>query len=368
MTRAARTLGAILTASQGGAWNGIIDDAVLAAARQHDVGPLVFHALRQGPAWDRQTIAVRDALARLASEAALVDALRLDTDRSVIATLAAAGLAPLIFKGATLAHRHYPASWLRPRVDTDLLIREHDQADAAAAFERMGFTRVPRPTGDHVTHQFTYARAIHGVWAEFDVHWKIADPQVFADVLSYDDLAHESGPLPALGPAARSISDVHALLVACTHRVAHHYDSDSLLFLYDIDRLSRAFDDRSWDRFVVLALAQRVARVCARGLTLAMEVFGSPAPLQVLDALAAPGSSEPSAAYLRGRLRRVDILRSDLESLRDWRARAKLLREHLLPAPAYILHSYGGAHRYLLPVLYLHRIVHGAFEWFRPLR
>src|SRR2546422_360864 len=272
MTRAARTLGAILTASQGGAWNGIIDDAVLAAARQHDVGPLVFHALRQGPAWDRQTIAVRDALARLASEAALVDALRLDTDRSVIATLAAAGLAP------------------------------------------------------------------------------------------------ESGPLPALGPAARSISDVHALLVACTHRVAHHYDSDSLLFLYDIDRLSRAFDDRSWDRFVVLALAQRVARVCARGLTLAMEVFGSPAPLQVLDALAAPGSSEPSAAYLRGRLRRVDILRSDLESLRDWRARAKLLREHLLPAPAYILHSYGGAHRYLLPVLYLHRIVHGAFEWFRPLR
>jgi hypothetical protein len=367
MTPAALTLGTILT-SPGGAWNGVIDEAVLDAARQHDLGPLVFRALRQGPAWDHQTIVVRGALTRLASEAALVDAIRLDSDRSVIATLAASGLAPLIFKGAALAHRHYPVSWLRPRVDTDLLIREHEQGDAAAAFERMGFARAPRPTGDHVTHQFTYARTVHGVRAEFDVHWKIADPQAFADVLSYDELARESAPLLPLGPAAQSISDVHALLIACTHRVAHHYDSDSLLFLYDIDRLSRALDDRSWDRFSVLALAQRVGRVCARGLTLAMEVFGSPVPRQVLDALAAAGPSEPSAEYLRGRLRRVDILRSDLESLRGWRARAKLLREHLLPAPAYILHSYGGASRYLLPVLYVHRMVHGAFEWFRPLR
>src|SRR5256885_8426231 len=50
----------------------------------------------------------------------------------------------------------YPEPWLRPRVDTDLLIRGDEQAETAAAFERMGFSRVPRPTGAHVTHQFTY--------------------------------------------------------------------------------------------------------------------------------------------------------------------------------------------------------------------
>jgi hypothetical protein len=38
--------------------------------------------------WDRQTLAVRDALARLAREAALIEALRLETDRAVITKLA----------------------------------------------------------------------------------------------------------------------------------------------------------------------------------------------------------------------------------------------------------------------------------------
>src|SRR5438552_4169732 len=226
---AARTLAAIVNLARDGLpWSGLLDVALLDAAQEHDVGPLVYHALRPGPNWDRQPAPVRDRLTQLVSEAALLDRLRVDTDRSVIATLSAARLAPLIIKGAALAHRIYPASLLRPRVDTDLLIQENEQADAAAALTRMGFTRVPRPTGDHVTHQFTYVGAVHSIRVEYDIHWKIADPQVFADLLSYDELASEAVPLPQLGPSARTIADVYALLVACTHRVAHHYDTDSL--------------------------------------------------------------------------------------------------------------------------------------------
>src|SRR5207247_9216068 len=78
-------------------------------------------------------------------------------------------------------------------------------------------------------------------------------------------------------------------------------------------------------------------------------------------------SEEPSSAYLETGLRRVDILRADLRAL-GLRNRVKLLREHLLPAPAYVLRSYGQTRRELLPFLYLIRIARGASGWFRPLR
>jgi hypothetical protein len=364
-----RTLAAILNGSRSGEpWGGMVSNTLVAAAREHDVGPLVYRALHDAGAWERQPSEIRNALAQLAGEAALLDELRVVTDRSVIATLAGAGLKPLIFKGAALAHRLYAEPWLRPRVDTDLLFPERERSDAAAVFAQMGFTLVPRPTGEHVTHQCTYVRLVHGVRAEYDVHWKIADPQVFADVLSYDELARDAVPVPHLGSAARSISDVHAWIIACTHRVAHHYDSELLVFLYDIDLLSRRLDEASWDRVIGIAAERQIRGVCARGLGLAADLFDTPVPPRVVTALNAVEEAEPTAKYLRHRLRRVDILRSDLHALGGWRVRAQLVREHLLPPPGYILASYGQTRMSLLPALYIHRILRGAREWFRPLR
>jgi hypothetical protein len=358
------TLAAILNVPRSGEpWTGTVSDALVAAARQHDVGPLLYRALHDAGAWERQPTEIRDRLAKLAAEAVLFDELRMVTDRSVVAALAAAGLTPLIFKGAALAHRHYPEPWLRPRVDTDLLFSEGERSEAGAVFEQMGFTLVPRPTGEHVTHQCTYTRVVHGMRTEIDVHWKIADPQVFADVLSYEELARDAVAVPELGAAARSVSDVHSLIIACTHRVAHHYDSELLLFLYDIDLLGRRINEASWDRVIALASERRIRGVCARGLHVAADLFHTPVPTRVMTALEAADGAEPTAAYLRRRLRRVDILRSDLHALGGWRVRAKLLRP-----PRYILASYGQTRASLLPALYVHRILRGALEWFRPLR
>ncbi|HTM27269.1 MAG TPA: nucleotidyltransferase family protein [Vicinamibacterales bacterium] len=361
------TLAALLARGRDGeSWDGALDLSLVRQAKGHDVGPLVYRALHRSGAWARQPDEVRQALTQIAGETALLDQLRLGHDRRVIAALAAAGVSPLLFKGAALAHRHYPESWLRPRVDTDLLIRASERNAAASVLERLGYGRAERPTGDHVTHQFTYVRATPAGRIEYDVHWKIADPQVFADVLTVDEAAQRSVPMPVLGDAARAISDVDALVVACTHRVAHHFDTNCLLYLYDIDLLARRLGDADWDRVAAIAAQKRVRRVCARGLTLAAGLLATPAPARVSRAMAVD-ESEPSASYLAPELRRVDILRSDLLAL-GWRARVRLLREHLLPPPEYVLRSYGTRHTALLPALYVHRIVRGAFKWVRPLK
>ena len=55
-----------------------------------------------------------------------------------------------------------------------------------------------------------------------DLHWRIANPQRVRPVLAYEELAAAAEPVPALAPRARGLRRVHALLLACVHRVAHH--------------------------------------------------------------------------------------------------------------------------------------------------
>ena len=222
------------------------------------------------------------------------------------------------------------------------------------------------PTVGFVTSQAAYAGARRGAPTTYDVHWKIADPIVFADCLRYDALASRAVPLPALGPAARRLSDVDAIAAACIHRVAHHNDAEMLAELYDIALLAGGLNEDGWRRLATLASAAGIRRVCARGLSLASDLFGVNIPDEVRRELAAGGAEETSA-YLGGQLRRIDLLRSDLRALGSWRARLALLREHVFPSPDYILALYGRP-PVLLPALYLHRVLRGASAWFRPIR
>jgi hypothetical protein len=270
-----------------------------------------------------------------------------------------------MFKGAALAHTVYREPWLRPRVDTDLLVRREEVETTTRVLERLGYRHAARTSGDLVTHQVTFERSGGGVDRVFDVHWKIADPQVFADLFSYDELEHDAVAVAALG-GARVPCDVHATLLACTHRVAHHYDEEILIFLHDIALMASRFDESSWQRLTTIAVTKRIGAVTARGLDLASQYFGSPVPGWVRARLTAE-QGEATARYLAPRLRKVDVLLSDLSRL-DWRGRLTLVREHLLPPPSFVLRSYSQTRPMLLPPLYVYRIVRGVRAWFRPLR
>ena len=347
---------------------GLDPGAWLTVVERHGVAPLAYRALHDRGRLAELPGVVGDALARAAREAALLESLRRDDAETVLGELAAAGVRPLVYKGAAVAYSHYPEPWLRWRADTDLLVAEDDRAAASRVFERLGFVRTVRPSGRLVTNQSTYAAARRGARTIYDVHWKIADPIAFADLLRYETLDARAVALPALAPVARRLSDVDAIAVACIHRVAHHNDAETLADLYDLALLARGLAADGWQRLVTLASAVRIRRVCARGLTLAADLFDVRVPDQVRHALAEGGEAEATSAYLGGRLRRIDLLRSDLQALGGWRARLTLLREHVLPAPAYILDYYGRRQPLLLPALYLHRILRGAGDWFRPIR
>lgn len=337
-------------------------DALCAHAVQHGVLPLVCAVLASS------TSAPPPLLAKLREMAAADvagDLAREQELRRLLTSLAEAGLSPLVIKGAQLAYTHYPRPDLRPRVDTDLLIPKDRRDTAHQVFLSLDYEAARQMSGDLVAYQAFYVkrRGVHPVHA-VDLHWKIANSQVFADVLGYDELAAEAVQIPRLSPAARGLSSVHALLLACTHRVAHHFDADCLIWLYDIDLLARRMAHEEWRRFVDLAADRKVVAVCRRSLEQAFRWFGRAVPDEVWRDVRfqAAREGELSAGYLRPR-RHVGVIVDDVRALATWSARWRLLYEHGFPSAQYMQTVYAPGSRLPLPLLYARRLVVGARKW-----
>ncbi len=198
-----------------------------------------------------------------------------------------------------------------------------------------------------------------GLTHVFDVHWRVCNPQVFAAVMEYGELRAAALALNPLGPHARALGPAHALTLACVHRVAHHANSDRLIWLYDIHLLAESMAAAELETFAQFALERRVAAVCAAGLRHACDALHTALPagfLDELDACRSRNGAEASAAYLLPGRRRLHALAADLATLPSAGQRLKLLREHVLPSPGYMLARYGSATRVLLPWLYVRRL------------
>lgn len=340
---------------------------LLDACAEEDLTGLVYQAVclrAEGSGWPEE---VRRELARRACRDAAMELLRQKEILSVLAALGAEGIRPILLKGTALAYSVYDIPSSRPRADTDVLVvREHVDA-ARRVMIGLGYTEPASSGGELLFGQFPlWKNDDFGVKHTFDFHWKVSSQSMFANVLTYDELAADAVPVPSLGPRARAAGPVHALLLACVHPVMHHRNAELLIWMYDIHLLASRLSDADFDRLVDVAVAKQVAGVCAHELARARSRFGFRTPARAIEALAAR-RAEPSAMYLRPRRRWHDDLISSVRGLPRWRDRLRLLREVVLPSPGYILKSYGmPAHPsgavFLLPALYAHRVIGGILK------
>ena len=338
------------------------EHAVLDAAREHGVAAL----LTPLPAVRRWPDTAQRALRIVHRDGAVREAVRRRDLTRLLAAFRQAGIRCLLMKGAAIAHTHYPQPWLRPRCDTDLLIAPADRDAAGAALQALGYAPSNHITGTLVAHQQQYTRRDrYGLMETIDLHWKITNPHVFAEALTFEELSAAARTVPELGQHARALSNVHALILACVHRVAHHSNSDLLIWLYDIHLLAGGMAAVERDEFLGLARVKRLRSICASGLDHARVRFGTTCAADWLERLHAgeAGESEPTAAFLHPGWRRIDILRSDLRSVGGWTGKMRLIGEHLFPPAAYLRSRYGP--RTPLAIAYLDRVVTGVAKWFR---
>ena len=282
----------------------------------------------------------------------------------VLDALAADGVFPILLKGAALGYTVYPSAAMRPRVDTDVMVRRDHIGSVRDVLLRRGYVEPAMSDGELVFGQMPMVKVdAFGVEHVFDIHWRISSQTLFANVLTYDDLDADAVAVPALGRHARTSSVVHALLLACVHPVMHHPNTDRLIWFSDIDLLARRLSDAEFRSFARVALDKQVGTICARQLTIAMDRFETPVPPDVMDMLAS-SPSEPAAVYLRPHRRWHHELFWNIRTLQTSRDRLQLLREILFPSARYMLDAYrvGSRGVLILPALYLHRCAYGAFK------
>jgi hypothetical protein len=300
------------------------------------------------------------------ADAELRDLLRYRELCRLGASFAAASVDVLLLKGAGLAYIVYPEPFLRPGRDIDLFIRREARDAAERALAGCGYARLREPDGELARAQRQYARADGSGATHFvDLHWRVSNARSFADAVSFDDAWTASIAIPALDPAARTLGIADSLLLACIHRVAHHHDALELLWLWDIHLLAGRLTEETAEAFVRRAERTGMRAVSVRGLELARERFGTTMAGDVLARLSAAGPIEPTARFVGGHLRMIDVVRADLGTTSGWRDRAALLREHLFPSRRYMRALYTRWPSVLLPLAYVDRIVRGAPKWLR---
>lgn len=280
--------------------------------------------------------------------------------RRVLAALAMAGVDALLIKGAHVAYAFYAEPSLRPRNDTDLLIRPGHEQRAQTVLEALGYRRQPAITGVAVQGQAIYdCDGVPG--SVLDVHWRLASPVVAAELFDFSALWDRAQPMSALGPGARAPHPLDALAIAAVHLIAHHPNERGLLWLHDLRVLADALGPDGRAAFVDDTRKRRVTKVCAEALRRSHSRFLSDATAALVDTLACD-EPEPSAALIDCHSPSEQAL-MDVRALRGWRARTAYLAGHLFPPSDYMRRRYAPGSRAPLPWLYAARIIRGAGKW-----
>jgi len=336
--------------------------AVLEDAAYHGVLPLVFQSAHGTPSWAGWPESLRVALRNCVQQCAAIELAHRREVTGVLDALAARGIDAVVLKGAALAHTLYPEPWLRPRSDTDLLIRAAQRRAVFELLEQQGYCRAESAGGDLASAEASFSKA--GSLLPLDVHWRISNSPLLSPMAEFQELHARALPVPPLGPHARGPGAVDAVLLATAHRAAHHQVpfytgararcGDRLIWLYDLHLLVPALTPAQLGELAQRAARHRLAGLCLDALQAAHEAFGTALPTTLADDLAhAASRPEPSMAFLRGGRR--GLLLAELRALPRWRERWRWLREHALPPSDYMLRKYAARRRWLLPALYVRR-------------
>ena len=354
-------LAAVVRGAEPGAM--LPDEAgLLDTAQAEGVLALCHDRLRRSPAWTRYPETLREALTRHAYQEVAVEMLRAAELRAVLEALARQGLPVLLLKGAALAYTLYPEPHLRSRCDTDLLLPSREEVERAwRVLQNLGFQRSHIELGDLTHYELGCYKISHsGLIHTLDLHWQLSNTALFAERFAFTELVAAAIPIPALGLHAYGLGPVHALLLACMHRITNMWlgTADRLIWIYDIHLLVQHLTNEQWQQITTLAEERMLCGPCLNGLNSAQALLATVLPNDIQRRLRVGADREGFDPRQIDTWWRYEWLA--LCTLPSTIMRLRRLGQYLFPSVEHMRHRYGFHNPLWLPWFYSLRIVQRA--------
>lgn len=288
--------------------------------------------------------------------------------RPLLKNLTECGASPILFKGTALAYTRYTEASARSRGDSDILVREGLFEKCCEIVRSHGFEPSVTGLSVHALGAKSFSlRDQRGFNHEIDLHQRINSSAVIARLFPHEELLDYSEPVLQIGSAARALGPVHALLVACFHRLIHdetpyyvdgksYRSSDRLIWLYDIKLLYQKLSDVEKDRLHKLAQEKGLTQVLAEGLAAADQWLDLGTRGQFL------GPNMPRATELPYRYLKGGLVKRRLLDLAATRHKGRAFHDLLIPSREYMTSKYGPTLLKAPVLAYVWRAIHGIYK------
>ena len=305
-----------------------------AAIRQALVKHKVYALLNQARLAGSATGFDRDSTQLLENNAkgfAMLDLAFTRETQQLLHLLGEQGISALLIKGFPIAHRYYPASYLRHRVDVDVLLSEADWSRSMPALEQAGYQLDWAHTNTVTSKQFTATVPRDAPQAiVFDIHKRISNRSVFMNLLPFDVCLERRIALTGVHKLAFTLATSHQLILSCLHRLAHgrNAERDRLTWLYDVRLMLQSMTRAEQEYFVEEALSMQMGTVCADAVMQSEIFFGNVLDADLVTQLSGQAMNEPASRLLHaGKLR---WLLADFNGQPDMGQKLSFIRETLI--------------------------------------
>jgi hypothetical protein len=347
-------------------WRGEIrapEPQLIAWARQARLLPLLgWRAQTQG--WQLPEM-LQEAIRRRRREVTVSQALAHEQLKDLGRASAELGIPVVLVKGAAAAER-YPASWMRPYGDIDLLVTDGESSQFLEALKIQGYGLPKDALGNRHVHLPPLQRAPQEPWVEIHTSLARIQGQALFSVEGWKD-----GLLPSPSyPGLYTPDPADHLLYLVFHGVVQHELERSVQVLTDLKFWTEGWEDADWAELTAKAKEAGLLRAVGLATALAAwfwdepqadEISGRfPAPPAALlarsqTAIIAVDERRPlphvwqhlANRNLTGTLAYLRLVLLGDPSQREWMSARERLG-YLLRRPGTLLHNYGATLRRLV--------------------
>lgn len=292
----------------------------------------------------------------------IINTLRFQELKALLADLREAGLGVIVLKGIALIELIYGNPAVRPMVDMDLLLRKHDipqaiEIMAGRDYRVSGGEIAPGSALAYENEILIRKQGPYG-W-QIELHWNLFNSTYYQRRLPEDEWWRTAVAITIDREQTLCLSPEWMLIHLCGHLAFHHH-GQGLLWWHDLAALLWTREGEiDWDYVLIQAQAANMVLPLQDILPrLAME-WNVPILLEILTRLREivpePVEIEMQRASAEGVLSPGQRMLVDAKGLESWPKKARFLIHNVLPSATYMDARYGISHPLIRPFYYPYR-------------